>query len=79
MLLSLDAVAAADRTGLCRAVLDVVSLLSTAGVSRTLLYAAGEAGVFPATGAEDGAAGPQRVDEALGQLADGSLAGVQRR
>ena len=72
VLLSLDAVAAADGTGLCRAVLDVVSLLSTAGVSRTLLYAAGEAGVFPPSG-PDGTAGPQQVDEALGQLADGSL------
>jgi transposase len=72
VLLSLDAVAAVDRTGLCQAVLDVVSLLSTAGISRTLLYAAGEAGVFPPSG-PDGAAGPRQVDEALGQLADGSL------
>ena len=72
VLLSLDAVAAADQTGLCRAVLDVVSLLSAAGVSRALLYAAGEAGVF-ARQVRDGAAGPRQVDEALGQLADGSL------
>jgi tetratricopeptide (TPR) repeat protein len=70
VLLSVDAVAAADQTGLCREVLEVVSLLSAAGVSRTLLYAAGQAGVFPASG-PDGAAG--LVDEALGQLADASL------
>ena len=38
---------AADQTGLCRGVLDVVSLLSPAGVPRPLLYAAGEAGVLP--------------------------------
>lgn len=73
VLLSLDAAAAADRTGLCPAVLDVISLLSAAGVPRALLYAAAQAGVFSGPGTLDGAAGPRQVDEALGLLADGSL------
>ena len=45
VLLSLDAVAADDGTGLCGPVMDVVSLLSTAGVPRALLHVAGQAGV----------------------------------
>jgi hypothetical protein len=45
VLLSLDAAASTDRTGLCEALIDVVSLLSPAGVPRALLYAAGPAGV----------------------------------
>jgi tetratricopeptide (TPR) repeat protein len=72
VLLSADAAADADRTGLCRIVLDTVSLLSAAGVSRTLLHAAGGAGVFsPPEG--KGSAGEREVDEALGHLADASL------
>jgi len=41
VLLSIDAVAAADRTGLCISLLDMVSLLSRQGVSHDLMYAAG--------------------------------------
>ena len=52
----MDAVTAADQTGLCRRVLDVVSLLSTAGVPRALLYAAGEAGMLTPAGGEDSTA-----------------------
>ena len=39
ILLSVDAVDAANQTGLCRGILDVVALLSTADVSRALLHA----------------------------------------
>jgi len=77
VLLSLSAAASADRTGLCAAMIDVVSLLSPAGVPRALLYAAGPAGVFPEAGEDHTAADRQKVeqdvDAALGQLADASL------
>ena len=76
VLLSLDSAVAADRTGLCARLIDMVSLLSTAGVPRALLYAARSAGVF----SEEGQTRPtaqtqveQDVDEALGKLADASL------
>ena len=77
VLLSLDAAAAADRTGLCIGLIDVLALLSPAGVPRVLLYAAGPAAVF--SGAEqehtraDTRQVEQDVDEALGELADASL------
>jgi tetratricopeptide (TPR) repeat protein len=73
VLLSLDTVMAADEAGLCRGVLEVVSLLSAAGAPRLLLYAAGEAGLFAPPGAEGSPAGARSVDEALGLLAGGSL------
>jgi tetratricopeptide (TPR) repeat protein len=65
ILLSLDAVAAEDPTGVCGDLLAMVSLLSPAGVARALLYAAGPAGVL--------SAGSPAVDEALGLLSDASL------
>ena len=49
VLLSLDAVAIDDGTGLCGPVMDLVSLLSTAGVPRALLHAAGQAGLLAAS------------------------------
>ena len=69
ILLSMDAVAAADRTGLCSELVDVISLLSTTGVSRELLHVAGPAGVFsrPVT------VTPGSIDEAVGRLASASL------
>ncbi len=73
VLLSLDSAAAGDTTGLCGVLIDVVSLLSTAGVPRALLYAAGAAGVFSESGGEESAVAPQKVDEALGLLAGASL------
>jgi tetratricopeptide (TPR) repeat protein len=87
VLLSLDAVTAADQTGLCRGLLDLVSLLSAGGTPRPLLYAAGEAGMLALPGSvartrrswlrspRRGAsvAGTRAVDEALGMLAGGSL------
>ena len=77
VLLSLDAAVAADRTGLCAAIIDVVSLLSSAGVPRALLYAAGPAGIYAEAGEEDADDDSQKmernIDEALGQLAAVSL------
>jgi tetratricopeptide (TPR) repeat protein len=68
VLLSLDGVAAADRTGLCGVLLDLISLLSPAGVARALLRTAGSERVL---GAEP--VPPQVVDEALGRLAGASV------
>jgi tetratricopeptide (TPR) repeat protein len=71
VLLSLDAVAAGDAAGgMCRAVLDLVAVLSPAGVSRSLLYAAVGAG---ALAGYSGLQGGRLVDEAVGRLAEGSL------
>jgi tetratricopeptide (TPR) repeat protein len=72
IVLALDAVADDDPTGLCRGLINVVALLSATGVSRALLYAAGQQGLLqhPGTGT---AAGPESIDEALGRLASASL------
>ena len=69
VLLALDAVRAGDGTGVCGAVMDLVSVLSAAGVPRTVLHAAGQAGAL----SEAGGVGPEVVDEALGRLAGASL------
>ena len=61
-----------DQTGLCRRLINVVALLSAAGVSRALLYAAGKEGILQQPGS-DAAAGPESIDEALGRLANVSL------
>ncbi len=73
VLLSLEAATAADRTGLCDALIDLVALLSPAGIPRSLVHAAGPAGVFPDAGEKQHAADPHHIDEALGHLADASL------
>jgi tetratricopeptide (TPR) repeat protein len=72
IVLALDAVADDDQTGLCRGLINVVALLSAAGVSRALLYAAGQQRLLqhPGTGT---AAGPESIDEAFGRLASASL------
>jgi tetratricopeptide (TPR) repeat protein len=70
--LALDTVAGSDPTGLCRGLINVVALLSEAGVARALLYAAGQQGVLRSLSAETNA-GPQEIDEALGLLAGASL------
>ena len=46
VLLSLQAVRAGDRAGACGGVMEVLSVLSAAGVRRDLLHAAGQAGVL---------------------------------
>ena len=72
IVLALDAVADGDPAGLCRGLINVVALLSAAGVSRALLYAAGQQGLLQRPGTET-AAGPESIDEALGRLASASL------
>jgi tetratricopeptide (TPR) repeat protein len=72
IVLALDAVEDGDPAGLCRGLINVVALLSTAGVSRALLYAAGQQGLLQHPGTET-PAGPESIDEALGRLASASL------
>ena len=50
VLLSLQAVRAADRTGICTRVMEIMAALSSAGVHRELLYSAGQAGVLASGG-----------------------------
>jgi hypothetical protein len=88
VLLSLEAVRAGDRTGACGGVMEVLSVLSAAGVRRDLLHAAGQAGVLAGGQAGVLAGGGDRpdaavvdetvvdeavVDEAVGRLAEWSL------
>ena len=70
VLLSLQAVRAADRTGVCARVMEIMAVLSAAGVRRELLYAAGQAGVL-ASGRHRVAAG--QVDRVLEWLSGRSL------
>jgi tetratricopeptide (TPR) repeat protein len=72
IVLALDAVASGDQTGFCLGLINAVALLSTAGVSRALLYAAGQQGLLQQPGTQTPAA-PQGIDEALGRLASASL------
>jgi hypothetical protein len=70
VLLSLQAVRAADQTGVCTRVMDIVAMLSTAEVRREVLHVAGQAGVL--------ASGRRRapaplVDRVLEFLSDRSL------
>jgi len=71
IVVALEAAAGGDPTGLCAGLINTVALLSAAGVSRKLLYAAGQRGLLHSgTGT---AAGPASVDAALGRLASASL------
>jgi tetratricopeptide (TPR) repeat protein len=70
IVLALDAVADPDPARLCRGLGNMVALLSAAGVSRELLYAAGQQGLFHL---EAQRTEPQAIDEALGRLAGASL------
>jgi tetratricopeptide (TPR) repeat protein len=72
IVLALDAVADGDPAGLCPRLINVVALLSTAGVSRALLYAAGQQSLLQHAGT-DTPAGPESIDEGLGRLASASL------
>jgi tetratricopeptide (TPR) repeat protein len=82
--LALDAAAVDDPSVLSRGLMDVIAVLSTTGVSRVLLYAAGRRGLLRPTGGRSrlvrrirrrvlGTAGPELVDQALGRLASFSL------
>jgi hypothetical protein len=82
IVLALDAAAEGDPTGLCAGLVNVVALLSAAGVSRALLYAAGQQGLLGHPGGQQRRrvrsrhrtlAGPQDIDQALGRLASASL------
>jgi tetratricopeptide (TPR) repeat protein len=70
VLLSLEAVRAADQGGTCAGVLEMMSVLSAAGVRRDLVYAAGQVGLLG--GGPGAGAGAEAVDAALGQLAEWS-------
>jgi len=70
VLLSLAAVRAADQTGLCTRVIEIVAVLSAAGVRRELLHIAGRAGVLASGGRRVAA---DLVDRALQWLSDRSL------
>ena len=65
--------------GLCGAVMDLVGVLSEAGVPRALLQAAADSGVLAGSGGwETGPGGVPsvRMDAAIGRLEDASLLGV---
>jgi tetratricopeptide (TPR) repeat protein len=70
VLLSLQAVRAADWTGVCTGAMEILAVLSAAGVRRELLHAAGQAGTLASGGH---AVDADLVDRALDQLADWSL------
>jgi hypothetical protein len=70
VLLSLDAVRAGDQGGVCAGVMEMMSVLSAAGVRRELLQEAGQAAVL--SGGE-GRAAAGVVDGALARLAEASL------
>jgi RNA polymerase sigma factor (sigma-70 family) len=70
VLLSLAAIRAADKTGMSTRVLEIVAVLSAAGVRRELLHVAGRAGVLASGGHRIEAA---LVDQMLEWLGDRSL------
>jgi Domain of unknown function (DUF4062)/Tetratricopeptide repeat/NB-ARC domain len=72
VLLSLDAARAGDGSGVGGAVMELVAVLSAAGVPRALLHTAGQTGAM--TGQDQpGEVAAEVVDEALGRLARSSL------
>ena len=70
VLLSLQAIRAADQTGMCTRVMEIMAVLSAAGVRRELLHVAGQAGVLASGGRRVAAA---LVDRVLEWLSDRSL------
>jgi RNA polymerase sigma factor (sigma-70 family) len=70
VLLSLAAIRAADQTGLCTRVIEIMAVLSAAGVRREILHIAGRAGVLASGGRRVAA---DLVDQALEWLSDRSL------
>ena len=70
VLLSLAAIRAADQTGTCTRVMQILAVLSAAGVRRELLHVAGRAGVLAGGGRRVEAA---LVDRVLEWLSDRSL------
>jgi RNA polymerase sigma factor (sigma-70 family) len=70
VLLALAAIRAADKTGMCTRVIEIMAVLSAAGVRRELLHVAGRAGVLASGGHRVAA---DLVDRALEWLSDRSL------
>ena len=70
VLLSLAVIRAADPTGVCTGVMEIMAVLSAAGVRRELLHVAGQAGALASGGRRVEAA---LVDRALQWLSDRSL------
>ena len=70
VLLSLAAITAADKTGMCTRAIEIIAVLSAAGVRRELLHVAGRAGVLASGGHRVEAA---LVDGVLEWLSDRSL------
>jgi tetratricopeptide (TPR) repeat protein len=72
VLLSLDAVGASDDGGTSDAVINLLAVLSAAGVPRSLIHAAGQEGL-PGRSGPLPALAPEAVDQALARLAGASL------
>ena len=72
VLLSLDAVRAGDRAGVCAGVMEMMAVLSAAGVRRDLLHEARQVGVL-SSGEHRAVVAASVVDGALGRLAETSL------
>ena len=70
VLLSLAAIRAADKTGMCTRVIEIMAVLSAAGVRRELLHVVGRAGMLASGGHRVEAA---LVDRVLEWLSDRSL------
>ena len=72
VLLSLEGVQTGDGTGVCTAVMELLAVLSHAGVRRVLVYEAARSGVLARDGQAGGLA-PEIADRALARLAGASL------
>ena len=72
ILLSLEAVQSGDQGAICAEVMEVMAVLSAAGVRRDLLLAAGQAGAH-ASGVHRAGVGADLVHRALERLAERSL------
>ncbi len=72
VLLSLEDIRAADDNGVCTSVMELVAVLSSGGVRRTLMREAGHQGVLGRNG-RAGELAPEVVDRALARLAGASL------
>ena len=72
VLLSLDTVRAGDQGGACGAVMDLVAVLSAAGVRRSLIHAAAREGLAGRDGPVPALA-PEVADRVLARLAGASL------
>jgi tetratricopeptide (TPR) repeat protein len=71
VLLSLEGVRAGDNTGVCTAVMELLAVLSAAGVRRTLVHEAARQGVLAGDG--QGELSLEILDQALARLAGASL------